>query len=125
MKRSTILLAVGMFAGGVAMAAAPATPGVTTSSGAIKRLDFDWEIIPRSNYYELWFQANQAAPYVKFSESVPWRPAAGAIFGGELALGDNGRTLTISQVSDRSGANGVDGDRNSTSKGASGAVWMY
>jgi len=66
-----------MLAGGIAMAAPPATPGVTTSSGAIKRLDFDWEIIPRSNYYELWFQANQAAPYVKFSESVPWRPHAG------------------------------------------------
>jgi hypothetical protein len=56
--------------------AAPATPVVTTSSGAIKRLDFDWEIIPRSNYYELWFQSNQASPYVKFSESVPWRPHA-------------------------------------------------
>ena len=49
MKRSTILLAGGMLAGGIAMAAPPATPGVTTSSGAIKRLDFDWEIIPRSN----------------------------------------------------------------------------
>jgi trimeric autotransporter adhesin len=59
-----------------AHAAPPATPVVTTSSGAIKRVDFDWDIVPRSNYYELWFQANQAAAAVKFAESVPWRPHA-------------------------------------------------
>jgi hypothetical protein len=50
---------------------------------------------------------------------------ADATFGGELALADNGRTLAISQVADRSGASGVDGNRDSTSKPASGAVWLY
>jgi len=46
-------------------------------------------------------------------------------FGGELALANNGGTLAISQPSDRGGANGIDGNRNSTSKPASGAVWLY
>jgi hypothetical protein len=46
-------------------------------------------------------------------------------FGGELAFGVNGGALAISQPSDRGGANGIDGNRNSTSKPASGAVWLY
>ena len=56
-----------------ALAAPPAAPQVTVGAD-VKRLDFDWEIVPRSNYYELMFKANNGAPYVKFSESVPWRP---------------------------------------------------
>jgi hypothetical protein len=56
-----------------AYAAPPAAPQVTVGADT-KRLDFDWSIIPRSNYYELMFKANDGAPYVKFSESVPWRP---------------------------------------------------
>jgi hypothetical protein len=58
-----------------AYAAPPAAPLVSTSA-EIKLLNFDWEIIPQSNYYELWFKANNGAPYVKFMESVPWRPHA-------------------------------------------------
>ena len=58
-----------------AFAAPPAAPVVQTSAD-IKLLNFDWDIIPQSNYYELWFKANNGAPYVKFMESVPWRPHA-------------------------------------------------
>jgi len=58
-----------------ANAAPPAAPSVTVGAQT-KQLRFDWEIVPRSNYYEFWFKANNGAPYVKFSESVPWRPRA-------------------------------------------------
>ena len=58
-----------------ALAAPPAAPVVTTGADT-KRLQFDWQIVPRSNYYELLFKANGGAPYVKLSESLPWRPRA-------------------------------------------------
>jgi trimeric autotransporter adhesin len=58
-----------------AFAAPPAAPVVETSA-EIKLLNFDWDVVPRSNYYELWFRANNGAPWVKFMESVPWRPHA-------------------------------------------------
>jgi hypothetical protein len=45
------------------------TVGATT-----KQLQFDWEILPRSNYYELWFQSGDGVQPVKLSEQVPWRP---------------------------------------------------
>jgi len=64
----------------ICMAAAgakpPAAPQVTFGASGIKQLRFDWDILPRSNYYELWFKANNNAPEVKFSEQVPWRPVA-------------------------------------------------
>lgn len=56
-----------------AFAAPPAAPEVTTGAD-IKLLRFDWDIVPQSNYYQLWFKANDGAPYVKFSESPAWRP---------------------------------------------------
>ena len=58
-----------------ALAAPPAAPVVTTGADT-KRLQFDWQIVPRSNYDELLFKANGGAPYVKLSESLPWRPRA-------------------------------------------------
>jgi hypothetical protein len=68
------LLLSGMFAS-TAQAAPPAAPDVTVGADT-KQLQFDWSIVQRSNYYELWFKANDGAPYVKFSESQPWRPRA-------------------------------------------------
>ena len=67
-----LFVLLGVFVASAA-AAPPAAPMVTTGAD-MKQLQFDWDIVPRSNYYELWFKANNAAPYVKFSESVPWRP---------------------------------------------------
>src|SRR6186713_2682707 len=63
-----------LFSAGAAVATPPATPEVTVGAGKIKQLRFDFEIIPRSNYYELWFKANPNSAEVKFFESVPWHP---------------------------------------------------
>jgi hypothetical protein len=68
-------LLAGILASTCANAVPPAAPTVTVGADT-KQLRFDWEIVPRSNYYELWFKANNGAPYVKFSESLPWRPHA-------------------------------------------------
>ena len=59
-----------------ALATPPAAPQVTVGASNVKQLRFDWQIVPRSNYYELWFKANNGSPEVKFSESVPWHPFA-------------------------------------------------
>ena len=58
-----------------AFAAPPAAPEVTVGAD-IKQLRFDWEAVPQTNFYELWFKANDGVPYVKLSESKPWRPYA-------------------------------------------------
>src|SRR3954471_24264757 len=47
--------------------AAPAAPVVTVGAD-IKQLQFDWEQVPSSNRYELWFKANDAAPWVEYTE---------------------------------------------------------
>lgn len=73
MNRLPLLLAA-LLAGASAVAAPPATPQVTVGAGQIKQLRFDFDIIPRSNYYELWFKSNPGSPEVKFFESVPWHP---------------------------------------------------
>jgi hypothetical protein len=75
MTRIPIALAATLVAA-TAFATPPAAPQVTVGASQVKQLRFDWEILPRSNYYELWFKANSGAPEVKFSESVPWRPTA-------------------------------------------------
>ena len=33
---------------------------------------FEWPIVPRSNWYEIWFKANDGAPLVKYGERKPW-----------------------------------------------------
>ncbi|HLA70758.1 MAG TPA: hypothetical protein VK624_04550 [Steroidobacteraceae bacterium] len=58
-----------------AFTAPPVAPQVTVGA-EIKQLHFDWSIVPRSNYYEFWFKANNGAPWVKFSELQPWQPHA-------------------------------------------------
>src|SRR5882672_5338595 len=73
MSRLPVFLAA-LGAAALARATPPAAPQVTVGASADKQLRFDWEIVPRSNYYELWFEANNGAREVKFGESVPWRP---------------------------------------------------
>lgn len=72
-----------LLTGVTALAAPPAAPQVTVGAD-VKQLQFDWDIVPRSNYYELWFKANPGAPYVKFSEREPWRPRARSAVSAHL-----------------------------------------
>jgi hypothetical protein len=55
------------------LATPPAAPVVTVGAG-IKTLQFDWESVPRSNYYELWFKANDGASWIKYSETPAQSP---------------------------------------------------
>src|SRR6188474_3099525 len=66
-----------------AVAAPPDAPQVTVGAD-IKQLQFDWQIQPRSNYYELWFKADNGSSPVKLSEQVPWRPRALTRVSGHL-----------------------------------------
>jgi hypothetical protein len=44
---------------------------------------------------------------------------------GALSFAQNGKTFAVAQISEPSGASGVNGDRNDTSKSFAGAVWLY
>jgi hypothetical protein len=57
-----------------AQGAPPATPSNVIYTSAPKQMIFEWDIVPQSNYYELWFKANDGAPFVKFGERRPWDP---------------------------------------------------
>jgi hypothetical protein len=65
------ILLAGIFLTIVANAAPPAAPAVTAGAD-MKQLQFDWDIVPRSNYYEFWYKSDNGAPWVKFSELRPW-----------------------------------------------------
>ena len=56
-----------------ALSAPPDPPAVTTGAN-IKQLRFDWNYVPRANWYELWFRANAGAAEAKFGEVPSWRP---------------------------------------------------
>jgi hypothetical protein len=73
MSRLPFLLATTLAASS-AFATPPAAPEVTVGAAHVKQLQFDFEIVPRSNYYELWFKANPNVAEVRFFESAPWRP---------------------------------------------------
>jgi len=47
--------------------AAPAAPEVSVGAD-LKQLQFDWDPVPTSNRYELWFKANDGAAWVKYTE---------------------------------------------------------
>jgi len=64
--------ALGLFTA-AASATTPAVPQVIYDAHA-KQVTLDWEIVPHSNYYELWFTANAGTPAVKFDERKPWNP---------------------------------------------------
>jgi hypothetical protein len=72
--RTTIFFAIGILAGGAASAAPPAAPANVVYTAGPKQMIFKWDIVPRSNYYELWFKANNGAAPVKFDERKPWDP---------------------------------------------------
>jgi len=48
-----------------------------------------------------------------------------ALFGHQVALGDNGKLLIVGAPLDPSNAVGIDGDRNDASAPERGAVWVY
>jgi len=49
-------------------AALPESAPVVTVGADIEQLQFDWEQVPRSNTYELWFKANDQAPWIKYTQ---------------------------------------------------------
>ncbi|HET7810802.1 MAG TPA: hypothetical protein VFL16_09505 [Steroidobacteraceae bacterium] len=52
-------------------AALPESAPVVTVGANLKQLQFDWAQVPRSNTYELWFKANDQAPWIKYTEMSP------------------------------------------------------
>ncbi|HLA70214.1 MAG TPA: hypothetical protein VK624_01810 [Steroidobacteraceae bacterium] len=64
---------LGLLVSNLSLATPPAAPIVEYSAN-VKQVILDWEILPRSNYYELWFKANNSAAPVKFDERRPWDP---------------------------------------------------
>jgi hypothetical protein len=73
MTKKIATLALGLLGGAAAFATPPAAPQVTVGAG-LKELQFDWDIVPRSNYYEFWYKSDNGAPWVKFGEQKPWAP---------------------------------------------------
>jgi hypothetical protein len=69
--RAANVFAVGVFAfatlSPVSRAAAPAAPVITVGAD-IKQLQFDWEQVPTSGWYELWFKANDGSPWIKYTQ---------------------------------------------------------
>jgi hypothetical protein len=53
---------------------APAAPVVTVGATDIKQLQFNWNPVAQSNYYELWFKANPGATWVKYAQTRAQRP---------------------------------------------------
>lgn len=56
-----------------ALAAPPDAPELTYD-GAPKQILLDWNYVPRANWYEIWFQANAGAAWVKLGERPSWYP---------------------------------------------------
>lgn len=90
MNRSIIVFTLGMWGAGAAMAAPPAAPAVTTGAD-IKVLRFDWDPVPQSNYYELWFKASPSGTYVKFGEIPSSRTQASNNISAHLLRWDPAR----------------------------------
>jgi hypothetical protein len=67
---------LGLFVSNPSLAASPVAPAapVVEYSANVKQVVLDWPIVPQSNYYELWFKANNGAAPVKFDERRPWDP---------------------------------------------------
>jgi hypothetical protein len=56
--------------------AAPPTAPVVDTSADVKLLNFDWDPVPGSNYYQLWFRANNGASWTRFMELPAATPHA-------------------------------------------------
>jgi hypothetical protein len=77
MRHVPLLAALGLsMLGAGAAAQGPAAPSVTVSNGTPKQLRFQWNYVPRANYYELWFRSNPGATEVKVLETPSWQPRA-------------------------------------------------
>jgi hypothetical protein len=55
----------------LSLAALPESAPVVTVGANLKQLQFDWAQVPRSNTYQLWFKANDQAPWIKYTEMSP------------------------------------------------------
>ena len=71
---SFIACALSVFVPRLAHAAPPAAPVLSVGATDIKQLQFDWASVPRSNYYELWFKANDGAAWIKYTETPAQKP---------------------------------------------------
>src|SRR4051812_41523338 len=71
--RSFVFAAVCLF-GASLVHAAPAAPVITVGASDIKELQFDWDSVPTTNTYELWFKANAGANWVKYAQTPAQRP---------------------------------------------------
>jgi hypothetical protein len=56
-----------------ARAEPPARPELIFDA-APKQILFDWNYVPKANYYEIWFQANAGAAWSKLGERPSWNP---------------------------------------------------
>ena len=72
--RVVICAGLCLLAASLVHAAPPAAPVITVSASNIKELQFDWESVPQSNYYELWFRADAGSAWVKYAETPAQRP---------------------------------------------------
>lgn len=55
------------------LATPPEAPEVVYDA-APKQILFDWNYVPRANFYEIWFQANAGAAWAKVAERPSWYP---------------------------------------------------
>ncbi len=66
-------LRVLLIAAAFPVAAAPAAPEVVYDA-APKQILFDWNYVPRANWYEIWFQSGPGAVWAKMGERPSWYP---------------------------------------------------
>lgn len=64
----TVLCVIGLAFASVALATPPPAPTLSVGTTDIKQLTFEIQSVPRVNWYELWFKANDAAQWVKFTQ---------------------------------------------------------
>ena len=66
-----------------AEAQAPAAPSVTVGAG-IKRLEFQWNAVANTSFYELWFKADAATAYVRLSQIPASRTRVSTLVSAHL-----------------------------------------
>jgi hypothetical protein len=64
---------LGLLVPNLSFAEPPAAPVVEYSAN-VKQVVLDWQVVPFTNYYELWFKPSNVAAAVKFGERKPWNP---------------------------------------------------
>lgn len=110
-----------------AQAAPPAAPAVT-SAADIKQLQFDWQIAPRSNYYELWFKADVDRLRGTSDALTPYWPCLDqwrSAYGRNVAVSRDGAFIAVSDPADKCVATGSRRFNSGTGPQASGAVYIH